>query len=249
MFLFLVPSAASVNFVVAQGQTGDGQFPQSIMVSSITDTTPHLLKLKATQQGGTETRVGGFSLDATNTVGAQANSQLLVLVTDSSLRVTEAKVRTASNQSINLESVFTSQQAAAFSLANLPGGVYTLDVITQKGDAKAAYEGVLSIGHQPLTVIEEICTPDGPPCPPCPEGVVADWCADEDERQDTEDPLLPPPEDEIEEEEGGANENEGSSGGDDNGGDDNGGDDNGGDDNGGDDNGGDDNGGDDNGAE
>ena len=251
MILFLVPSVASVNFIIAQGQTGDGQFPQSIIVSSSTDTTPHLLKLKATQQGGTETRVSGFSLDNRSAVGAQANSQLLVLVTDSSLRVTEAKVRTASNQFINLIPV-TSQQAGAFSLANLPGGVYTLDVITQKGNAKAAYEGILSIGQQPLTVIEEttkrvtneygdlyiiflppdecppgttgippdcepicdvddpppecvepivcpdgstvpqgedcpeppICTPDGPPCPPCPEGVEAGWCADEDERQD-----------------------------------------------------------------
>jgi hypothetical protein len=29
-----------------------------------------------------------------------------------------------------------------------------------------------------------VCTPDGPPCPPCPEGVEAGWCADEDELQD-----------------------------------------------------------------
>jgi hypothetical protein len=29
-----------------------------------------------------------------------------------------------------------------------------------------------------------ICTPDGPECPPCPEGVEAGWCADEDERGD-----------------------------------------------------------------
>jgi hypothetical protein len=77
------------------------------------------------------------------------------LVTDSSLRVTEAKVRTASNQVIDLVPTTSQQATGAFSLANLPGGVYTLDVITQKGNAKAAYEGVLSIGQQPLTVIEE----------------------------------------------------------------------------------------------
>ena len=34
-----------------------------------------------------------------------------------------------------------------------------------------------------------VCTPGGPPCPPCPEGVEAGWCADEDERQDTDDCL------------------------------------------------------------
>jgi hypothetical protein len=131
-------------------------FPESIIVSSSTNTTPHLLKLKATQQGGAETRISGFSVDMTGAVNAQANPQLLVLVTDSSLRVIEAKVRTASNQVIDLVPVASSQQATgAFSLASLPGGVYTLDVITQKGSAKAAYEGVLSIGNQPLTVIEE----------------------------------------------------------------------------------------------
>ena len=151
MFLLLMSSLIPVGFTFA---TTDGQFPPSIIASSSTDTTPHLLKLKGTQQGGAETRVSGFSLDTTSAVGAQANSQLLVLVTDSSLRVTEAKVRTASNQVINLVPA-TSQQAGAFSLANLPGGVYTLDVITQKGNAKAAYGGVLSVGNQPATIIEE----------------------------------------------------------------------------------------------
>jgi hypothetical protein len=77
-------------------------------------------------------------------------------------------------------------------------GVYTLDVITQKGNAKAAYEGILVISQQPTTVISEttrnvinqeinqntrviidpidppIC-PDGEECPPidppiCPDG-------------------------------------------------------------------------------
>jgi hypothetical protein len=36
-----------------------------------------------------------------------------------------------------------------------------------------------------------VCTPDGPECPPCPEGVEAGWCADEDEQQDTDDCLRP----------------------------------------------------------
>jgi hypothetical protein len=168
-------------------------------------------------------------------------------------------------------------QANAFSLVNLPVGVYTLDIITQKGNAKTAYEGILVINQQPTTIINEttkqiinqeinrnsrvdidtkiifkedtpkskppivcpadmtndgekciplgcpegfvrdvngrcspicddielpegevcydegdptdpidppICTPDGPECPPCPEGVEAGWCADEDERGD-----------------------------------------------------------------
>jgi hypothetical protein len=67
----------------------------------------------------------------------------------------EAKVRTASNQVINLVPSTSPQASNAFSLTNLPAGVYALDVITQKGNTKAAYEGILAIGQQPLTVIEE----------------------------------------------------------------------------------------------
>ena len=88
----------------------------------------------------------------TNVVAAQINSQVLVFVTDSSVRVVEAKVRTVSDQLIDL---VPSSQANAFSLANLPVGVYTLDVMTQKGNAKAAYEGILVISQQPTTVINE----------------------------------------------------------------------------------------------
>jgi hypothetical protein len=80
LFLLLNSSLVSVNFTFASSQTAEGQFPQSIIASSSTETTPHLLELKATQQGDTESRVSGFSLDVTNTVSAQMNSQLLVLL-------------------------------------------------------------------------------------------------------------------------------------------------------------------------
>jgi hypothetical protein len=80
------------------------------------------------------------------------NSQLLVFVTDSSVRIMEAKVRTTSNQVINLIPSTSPQASNAFSLTNLPAGVYAL---SQKGNTKAAYEGILAIGQQPLTVIEE----------------------------------------------------------------------------------------------
>jgi hypothetical protein len=151
-FLLLTSLVIPLDLTFAQTE---GQFPLSIIASSSTDTTPHLLKLKGTQQGGTETRVSGFSLDTTSPIGAQANSQLLVLVTDSALRVSEAKARTASNQVISLPPIASQQAASALSLANLPGGVYTLDIVAQKNGAKAAYGGVLSIGNQPVTVLEE----------------------------------------------------------------------------------------------
>jgi hypothetical protein len=256
MFLLLISSLVSGNFAFAS--TEERRFPQSIITASSTDTTPHALKLKAMQQGDAEPkRVSGFKIDLTNVVTAQINSQILVFVTDSSVKVLEAKVRTVSDQLIDLIPS-TTTQANAFSLVNLPVGVYTLDIITQKGNAKAAYEGILVINQQPTTIINEttkqiinqeinqnsrvdidtriifkevtskskpeprmctqgmdvgslackagitveqycakypqtegcpepespICTPDGPPCPPCPEGVEAGWCADEDERQD-----------------------------------------------------------------
>jgi hypothetical protein len=92
----------------------------------------------------------------TNVVTAQINSQILVFVIDSSVRVLEAKVRTVSDQLIDL---VPSSQANAFSLTNLPVGVYILDVMTQKGNAKAAYEGILVLGQEPInpqtqTIIE-----------------------------------------------------------------------------------------------
>jgi hypothetical protein len=316
MFLLLVSSLVSGNFTFASSQTAEGQFPQSIIVASSTDTTPHALELRAIQDGDNAEprKVSQFKLDMTNVVTAQVNSQLLVFLTDNSVRVLEAKVRTVSDQLIDLA---PSTQANAFSLANLPVGVYTLDVMTQKGNAKAAYEGILVISQQPTTVISEttrniinqminqntrviiddgdggnggdggcppgqffndtskkcqdekppvcpegttgtppnckpirlctlgmdaasracaegisveeyckknpttqgcpgyelgggvpvddgpiddgkvdpidppICTPDGPECPPCPEGVEAGWCADEEERSDTDDCLRP----------------------------------------------------------
>ena len=50
MFLLLISSVVSVDFAFAQSQTTEGQFPQSIIASSNTDSTPHLLKLKATNK-------------------------------------------------------------------------------------------------------------------------------------------------------------------------------------------------------
>jgi hypothetical protein len=70
------------------------------------------------------------------------------------VQVIGAKVRTISGQLIDLVPSITTQ-TNAFSLTNLPVGIYTLDVITQKGNSKAAYEGILVISQQPTTVINE----------------------------------------------------------------------------------------------
>ena len=137
IFLLIISLVLPVNFTFASRTAGGEQFPQSIIASSSTDTTPHALELKAVQDedNAEPRRVSGFKLDMTNVVAAQINSQLVVFVTDSSVRVIEAKVRTVSDQLIDL---VPSSQANTFSLANLPVGVYTLDIMTQKGNAKAA---------------------------------------------------------------------------------------------------------------
>ena len=58
-----------------------------------------------------------------------------------------------------------------------------------EGDYDDCEEGFRDIGNGCEPIVGEepepvVCTPDGPPCPPCPEGVEAGWCEDEDERQD-----------------------------------------------------------------
>jgi hypothetical protein len=159
IFLLIVSLIAPANFTFAQDHAvGGEQFPQSIIAASSTDTTPHALELRAIQDGDNAVpkKVSGFKLDMTNVVGAQINSQVLVFVTDSSVKVSEAKVRTVSDRLIDL---VPSSQANAFSLTNLPVGVYTFDIITQKGNTKAVYEGILVLGQEPTnpqtkTIIE-----------------------------------------------------------------------------------------------
>ena len=115
-----------IAYAYAQGQIS-GQFPQSIVAFSSTDPTPHSLELAAIKQGNAESsEISGLSLDTTNTVIAQTNSQLTVFVTDNTVQVLEAKVKTATGQMIDLN---PSTQANTFSVANLPVGTYTLDVL------------------------------------------------------------------------------------------------------------------------
>ena len=158
IFLLIISLLVPVNFTFASRTAGGEQFPQSITASSSTDTTPHVLELKAVQDGDNAEprKVSGFKLDMTNVVTAQRNSQLYIFITDSSMQITDAKIRTVSDQLIDL---VPSIQENAFSLANLRAGVYTLDVITQKSNIKAAYEGILVLGQEPInpqtqTIIE-----------------------------------------------------------------------------------------------
>ncbi|HKG31688.1 MAG TPA: carboxypeptidase-like regulatory domain-containing protein [Nitrososphaeraceae archaeon] len=156
ILLIGIISSSSYAYAQQPQQSSNRRLPPSIIAASTTDTTPHALNLKATQQGedGQPKKISGYEIDLTNVVTAQINSQVLVFATDSSLQVTGAKIRTVSGQLIDLVPL-TTTQANAFSIAGLPLGVYTLDIITQKGNTKAAYEGILVISQQPTTVINE----------------------------------------------------------------------------------------------
>jgi hypothetical protein len=146
LLIGIISSSSHAYAQQSSRQSSNQELPESIIAASSTDTTPHVLKLRATQQGedGQPKKISGFKIDLTNVVTAQINSQVLVFATDSSLQVTGAKIRTVSGQLIDLVPL-TTTQANAFSIAGLPLGVYTLDIITQKGNTKAAFEGILVI--------------------------------------------------------------------------------------------------------
>jgi hypothetical protein len=69
IFLLMISLIVPVNFTFAQSQTAaeEEQFPQSIIVSSSTDTTPHALELRAIQDGDNAEprKVSGFRLNMT----------------------------------------------------------------------------------------------------------------------------------------------------------------------------------------
>src|SRR5215216_1200156 len=82
--ILLIGIISSSSHVYAQQQSQESsnqQFPKSIIAASSTDTTPHALKLRATQQGedGQPKKVSGFKIDLTNVVTAQINSKSLYL--------------------------------------------------------------------------------------------------------------------------------------------------------------------------
>ena len=70
IFLLIVALVVPVNITFSSQTVEEEQFPQSIIASSSTDTTPHALQLKAVQDGDNAEprKVSGFKLDMTNVV-------------------------------------------------------------------------------------------------------------------------------------------------------------------------------------
>ena len=136
---------------IAQSQV----FPNSIFASS-SQAQLHELLLKTTQENGLTNSVTGFKVGLTNVISIPANSELAIFTTDGSLTINEAKVKSSSDSYIDL----VKQSQNSFSLSGVPAGVYTFDVIAQKGSARAAYEGILVLGEDPTntqtrTIIEQ----------------------------------------------------------------------------------------------
>jgi hypothetical protein len=104
IFLLIVSLLAPVNFTYSSQTVGGEQFHRPLLYLQAQIQLPHSLELKAVQDedNAEPRRVSGFKLDMTNVVTAQINSQLLVFITDSSMQITDAKVRTVSDQLIDL---------------------------------------------------------------------------------------------------------------------------------------------------
>jgi hypothetical protein len=87
ILLIGIVSSSSHAYAQQSSRQSNQELPESIIAASGTDTTPHALKLRATQQeDGQPKKVSGFKIDLTNVVTAQINSQVLVFDTDSSLQ-------------------------------------------------------------------------------------------------------------------------------------------------------------------
>ena len=185
LLLLLVSLISQVNFSFAQIQTAEGQFPLNIIVSSSADTTPNSLKLLATQiEGSGVQEVGDFSLDTADNITAQPDSELLVFVSDSSVGVVGAKAGTASGEIIDLVPSPSQQATNSFSLANLPAGVYLLDVLAQKGNTRGVYEGILEIGQQPTTTAATSPLSPEPTTLPSPTPAASPVASPSDEQLD-----------------------------------------------------------------
>ncbi|MDQ3837927.1 MAG: hypothetical protein M3297_01510, partial [Thermoproteota archaeon] len=118
-------------------------YPSNIFARVDQQAQLHELVLKATQENGQTNTVTGFKVDLTNVVPASANSELDIITLDNVLPVVEARVKSTSDTFTDL----IKKNTNVFSLAELPAGVYTLDVIVQKQSSKAAYEGILVKGQ------------------------------------------------------------------------------------------------------
>ena len=119
-----------------QSQVG---LPNTMFISA--NGTVHELPLKAMNTNGQVSKVSGFKIDMAKVALIRPSSpNINAFSNDPSLTMVGAKLR-ANEQGIDLQGTTNT-----YSLAGLAQGVYTLDVIAQKGNNQGAYETILVIG-------------------------------------------------------------------------------------------------------
>jgi hypothetical protein len=137
--------------VYAQGEYV--AFPETVSVSS-PDLVPHNFILKAiSKQNGDVEKVSGFKLDPINVISVLGSGIISATSTDEVIVFEQAKAKSSTDSLFELQKTTATQgqqqpqQNNGFSLTGLAPGVYTLDIIVAKNNAKAAYEGILVIGQ------------------------------------------------------------------------------------------------------
>jgi hypothetical protein len=124
-------------------------FPETVSVSS-SDLVPHSFILKAIlKQNGDVEKVSGFKLDPINVISVLEGGAISATSTDEVIVFEQAKAKSSTDSLFELQKTTTQgqQEKDGFSLAGLAPGVYTLDMIAAKNNAKSAYEGILVIGQ------------------------------------------------------------------------------------------------------
>lgn len=148
LLTFLAPQQLHAQAIAQQGQ-----FPSSIMTRTSLSTELNPLILKAIQSGnGQIFNVGGFKQDFTNVIITQNNSQLNIFSFET---IEKAKIKTST-----LKNMLDLQRTGfnSFYIDNLATGIYTLDVVVDRGNTKAAYEGILVMGQITQEVLQKEIT-------------------------------------------------------------------------------------------
>jgi hypothetical protein len=146
IFFILIPTTP------AHSQPSGNTLP-NIFVTTSEAAATHQILLKAIKHASESgiSQVSTFTIDFTNVVQMQQNGSMIVLpaLQDPSFQITGARLKDASNKIVNLPR--TSQNT--FSLQGIATGVYTLDIIAQRGNTQGVYETILVVmlPNQPLS--------------------------------------------------------------------------------------------------
>jgi uncharacterized membrane protein YgcG len=125
------------------------------------------MELKAVNDGGVTKPVSGFVISPDNVVSVEQNGKVTVFSTFS-LAFSGARISDIGGN----PRIIPISTNGEVSLATLPAGVYTLDVIV---DDRLAYESIINIGQQPQQQVNQIINTINQrtdvsifPRPPCP---------------------------------------------------------------------------------